>query len=450
MASRENWGSRIGFILAAAGSAIGLGNIWRFPFKAQENGGAIFLVVYLLAVVMLGLPVMVAEISLGRQTGKNPVGAFKEIKPKGPWKLAGYLGVLTGIMILSYYSVVAGWTLGYLGKTAFGTLKNVDTATAPNIFAAFINNVWLQIFLLAAFIFLTVYIVSKGVGSGIEKFSKILMPGLFIILVVLVVRSVTLPGAMKGLEFYLKPDFSKLGIKVVTDALGQAFFSLSLGMGAMITYGSYLKKKESIPVSSVWVVFLDTFVAVMAGFMIFPALSAYGFESAGGPGLVFNILPVIFTRMPLGIFFGVLFFILLSIAALTSTVSLLEVATAYCVDEARWSRKKSVWLVGLISFLIGVPSALSFANIPFLQDLPLVHGSFFELMDFLWGNLGLTIGALFICLFVAWVWKTDRAIKEIKREGRVFKLAPVWSFWIKFICPLLIVAILVALIIDKL
>jgi NSS family neurotransmitter:Na+ symporter len=448
MASRGKWSSSIGFILAAAGSAIGIGNIWRFPYMTGKYGGAVFLFVYLAAVILLGMPVLIAEIAMGRTTGKNPVGAFKELRPKTPWKLVGYLGVLAGVMILSYYSLISGWTLGYFFKTLAGSLKNVETSTTPGIFNAFAQNFWQQAFLLAAFIFITGYIVSKGIVGGIEKACKVLMPVLVVIMLVLLARSLTLPGAGKGLEFYLKPDFSKLSPRMIIDAMGQAFFSLSLGMGAMITYGSYLKKEESIPAGAAWVTILDTATAVMAGFIIFPALAAYGMSPAGGHPLVFHILPVIFDQMPFGSLFGMLFFLLLGVAALASTVSLLEVVVAYCIDERKWSRHKSVLLAGALSFLIGVPSILSFSNVKFFQKLPLINVSFFEMMDFVWGTMALSIGALFICIFVGYVWKSANALIEIGHGTKKFRYAWIWSFSIKFLCPLLIILTLLSLIIK--
>ncbi len=446
MADRGKWGSRIGFILAAAGSAIGIGNIWRFPYMTGRYGGASFLIVYLAAVILLGLPVMMAEISMGRFTGKNPVGAFKKFKPQGPWKLVGYLGVLAGVMILSYYALISGWTLGYFFKTISGSLKNVETAAAPGIFDSFAANFWLQLLLLAAFIFITGYIVARGVSGGIEKACKILMPVLCIIMFILMARSLTLPNAGKGLEFYLQPDFSKLTPRAIIEAMGQAFFSLSLGMGAMITYGSYLKKEENIPVGAGWVTFLDTFTAIIAGFIIFPALASYGMDPAGGHPLVFHILPVIFARMPFGIVFGALFFLLLCIAALASTISLLEVAVAYCVDEKKWSRKKSVFLAAFITVILGVPSVLSFGNVRFFRQLPLLKVSFFEMMDFLWGTLALSFGALFIVIFVGYVWKSANALKEIEQGTKKFRYGLLWSISVKYLCPVLIVLTLLALI----
>lgn len=391
---------------------------------------------------MIGLPVLIAETSLGRFSGKNPVGAFKSIRPKGQWKLVGYFGVITGVMILSFYSMIAGWTLGYFYKAITGKFKTMTSANAEQIFTNFAGNTAMQIFLLACFLGLTIFVVSRGVSAGIEKYARVLMPGLFILLLLLLFRSLSLEGASKGLEFYLKPDFSKLTPGIIIDAMGQAFFSLSLGMGAMITYGSYLKNDENLVSATAWVAFFDTFIAILAGFIIFPAIFSQGMSPDQGPALVFNILPVIFANMPGGIVFGSLFFLLLCIAALTSTVSLLEVATAYGIDEKKWSRKKAALIVGALSLLFGIPSVLSYADIPFFQKLPLVNMSFFGLMDLLWSNLALSIGALFLAIFVGYVWKTSNALKEIAKGTGKFKFAKFWSISVKFLGPLLIIAVL--------
>ena len=442
MASRGNWNSKVGFILAASGSAVGLGNIWRFPYTTGKNGGALFVLIYLISVVVIALPVLLAEVSLGRFSGKNPVGAFKEIKPKGGWKYLGYLGVITGVMILSYYAVIAGWTIGYFFKAVTGKFNNLDSATSGQIFGTFVSDWQLQIILLAVFVFLTVYVVSKGVSGGIEKFSKILMPMLFGILVLLLIRSVTLPNAAAGLEFYLKPNFDALTPKVILEAMGQAFFSLSLGMGTMITYGSYVSKGEDLPSATGWIAFFDTFIAIMAGFIIFPAIFSVGMDPAGGPGLVFNILPVIFSKIPGGIIFGSLFFALLSIAALTSTISLLEVPVAFFIDEKKWNRKRAAYVVGFVTLLFGVPSALSQGGVEWFSKLPLVNMGFLDLWDLIWGNLSLSIGAFFVAIFVGWIWKTSNALMEITKGTEQFKFAFFWMIAVKFISPVLIMVIL--------
>ena len=339
MANRGNWNSKTGFILAAAGWAVGLGNLWRFPYTAGNNGGGAFLICYLLSVLIIALPVLIAEISLGRFTQKNPVGAYQAIRNTWLWKGVGFLGVASGFMILSFYSVVAGWTVGYFAKSVRGQFKGIDPQQARDQFASFAADPWLQLILISLFIALTIYVVAKGVSGGIEKYSKVLMPMLLGILVLMLLRSLTLEGAGKGIAFYLNPDFSKISPRTIIAAMGQAFFSLSLGMGTMITYGSYLSKKDNIPGSAAWVAGLDTLIAIMAGFIIFPALFSQGMNPADwGPGAMFEALPVLFDKMPLGILFGPLFFLLLSIAALTSTISILEVPVAYFIDQRGWQR----------------------------------------------------------------------------------------------------------------
>jgi len=441
-AERGQWGSRVGFILAAAGSAVGLGNIWRFPYITGQSGGAAFVVVYLLCVVLICLPYLFAELVLGRHTQKNPLGAIRAIRPGSPWVLVGGLCVLTGVFILSYYSVIAGWTFGYIFKNLL--FAHLD-------FGHFIASPWIVIPLFALFLGLTMLVVFGGVEEGIERWSKVLMPLLILLLLILIIRAVTLPGAEKGLVFYLKPDFSKVTAQVVMAALGQAFFSLSLGMGAMITYGSYLSRHEDVVVAGSYVALFDTLIALMAGFMIFPAVFATGHDPASGPALVFIVLPEIFQALPLGNLIGALFFLLLSIAALTSTVSLLEVVVAYFVDERRWSRKRSVWVVGALTFLIGLPSALSQGTVAGLSNMDWLFGAdgllgqhdFLSIMDAIWGNLALALGALLISIFVGWVWGADRAAEELRQGSRVGPgLVRVWQSFIRYVCPVVIFIIL--------
>ncbi|MFO7314168.1 sodium-dependent transporter [Rhodothermus marinus] len=441
-AERGQWGSRVGFILAAAGSAVGLGNFWRFPYVTGQSGGAAFVVIYLACVALVCLPYLFAELVLGRHTQKNPLGAIRTIRPGSPWVLVGGLCVLTGVFILSYYAVIAGWTFGYIFKNLL--FAHLD-------FGHFIASPWIVVPLFALFLGLTMLVVFGGVEEGIERWSKVLMPLLILLMLVLIVRSVTLEGAEKGLAFYLKPDFSKVTGEVVVAALGQAFFSLSLGMGAMITYGSYLSKREDVVVAGSYVALFDTLIALMAGFMIFPAVFATGHDPASGPALVFIVLPEIFQALPLGNLIGALFFLLLSIAALTSTVSLLEVVVAYFVDERRWSRKKSVWTVGALTFLIGLPSALSQGTVAGLSNMDWLFGQdgllgqhdFLSIMDAIWGNLSLALGALLISIFVGWVWGADRAAEELQRGSRVTPgLVRTWRFFIRYVCPVVIFIIL--------
>ena len=437
---RGSWGSKIAFILAASGSAIGLGNIWRFPMMVGKNGGAVFVFVYILAVVLIGFTVMLAELIIGRHAQRNPVGAIEHIKPRSPWKFIGYLGILTGICILSYYSVVAGWAVGYLVKTVSGVFSGeVTSQLTERVFTEFSANPFQVLLFFVIIIGITTFIISKGVKGGIERWTKVLMPLLFILIVFLALRALTLPGASTGLSFYLKPDFSKLNGTIVLFALGQAFFSLSLGMGTMITYGSYIPKSDNLVSSAGWVCFSDTFIAILAGIIIFPTLFAIpGIAPTAGSGLVFKVFPLIFSKIQGGQIFGTLFFLLLSVAALTSTISLLEVPVAYFVDERNWSRKKAAWIIGFLSFVLGVPSALSSGGMKFFTKI-----DFQGKMDFFFGNVSLAFGALLICIFLGYIWGVGKAVQEVLSGNPRFKLRLLWAFSIKFLTPVAIIIILI-------
>lgn len=438
---RGTWGSKAKFILAAAGSAIGLGNIWRFPTYTGLHGGAAFVLLYIIAVCIVGIPLLIAELTIGKNTQRNPVGAFKTLAPGSGWIGLGFLGILTGVFILSYYSVIAGWVISYIFVTASGSLRGEEVIS--RVFESVASNPYIPVILLFVVIAITSYIISRGVQKGIEGWTKILMPILFLLLIGLAVRSLTLPGAIKGLHFYLAPDFSKIDSRVILSAIGQALFSLSLGMGTMLTYGSYLSKKEDIFSSSLWIALADIGVAFTAGLVIFPALFTIpGLSPAEGPSLIFKVLPVIFTKIPGGILFGTTFFILLTIAAITSTISLLEVPTAYLIDEKKWKRWKASSFIGFLSFVFGIPSALSLGQIKFLGALPIFKIDFLSLMDLIWGNLSLIIGSLLIALFVGWKWGVKNALNEIESSGKEFHLKNLWSLLIKFITPLAILLIL--------
>lgn len=446
---RDTWGSKAAFVLAAAGSAVGLGNIWGFPTVAGQNGGGAFLTIYLIAVLLIGAPVMLAELIVGRHTQKNPVGAFKAIMPGSAWYLVGALGVLTGLVILSFYTVIAGWTLAYIIKTAAGVFgPGADTSA---IFAEVSGNPVNALLWHAIFAVITISVVVKGVRDGIERWTKILMPLLFVLLVLLAIRAVTLSGAGEGLSFYLKPDFSQITGSVVLAAVGQAFFSLSLGMGAMITYGSYVSKKDDLMSSAAWVTGFDTTIAILAGLIIFPTLFHAGLEpGAGGPGMVFVVLTSLLSSIPPdpygGIIFGTGFFVLLAIAALTSSVSLLEVCTSWGVDEKGWSRKKAAITLGAVAFVIGIPSALANGAVGWLTSLPGVGMDFLSFMFLLFGQYSLVIGALLISVFVAWVWGVKAAGDEVRSSGKGFALEGAWGFLIRFLCPLAILILLIQLV----
>ncbi|MBL1214069.1 MAG: sodium-dependent transporter [Ignavibacteriae bacterium] len=438
---RENWGSKVGFILAAAGSAIGLGNIWKFPYIAGENGGAAFIFIYLICIAVIGLPVLIAEVLLGRTTQRNPVGAFKALSNSPYWTAIGAMGVIAGFVILSFYGVVAGWSFGYIFEAIKGSFYEFEQPnSAADFFGSLTSNVAWIVGFLALFMCLTMFIVYSGVQKGIERGSKILMPLLLIILIILMIKGITLDGSEKGIAFILQPDWSLVSGESVLLALGHAFFTLSLGMGAMMTYGSYMSKKDSIPGASLQIVFLDTFIALIAGVAIFTAVFATGLDPAAGPGLIFQTLPVVFTKMPGGYIFSIMFFLLLTIAALTSSISLLEVVVAYFVDEKKWARKKAVIVFGTVTFLVGVPSALSFNLI---ADVKLFGLNFFDLADWLASNILLPVGGLFISVFVAWVWGFDKVLVELKRGAEsLFDNYPwiitFWKIFIKYFSPVLI------------
>lgn len=434
---REHWGTRFGFIMATAGSAVGLGNIWKFPYMTGEHGGGAFLLIYLGFVLVIGLSLVMAELVLGRIAQRDPIGAFRALGG-GAWPLVGALGVFTGFVILSFYSVVAGWTLAYIDFMLEGDLATTDPTALGAAFGDFISGGFWPSAYAGLFMVLTAGVVWGGIGHGIERMAKLLMPALIVLLFILIVRSVTLPGAGEGLAFYLTPDFSKVTADTLMAAIGQAFFSLSLGMGALITYGSYLERKLPLPGSAANVVALDTGIAILAGFMILPAVFAFGFDPQQGPNLVFVTLPAVFASMPGGLFFGLLFFMLLAVAALTSSVSLLEVVVTYLIDEWRLSRHVATIGAAVVCFLVGLPSALSLGAV----DALVIGGkSFLDWMVALTDIL-LPVGGLFISLFVGWVLG-PKAIAAAAREGHEsFPLAGVWLWTLRVVAPLAIAVIL--------
>lgn len=430
---RENWGSRIGFIMAAAGSAVGLGNIWRFPYLAGENGGSAFILIYLGFVLVIGLSIMVSELAVGRRTELAAVGAYKSINKN--WTFAGVLGVLSAFFIMGFYPVVGGWALAYVLKSFTGLLSNA--AVIGDAFGAFIGNpvepvIWMLIFLA-----MNIAIVAKGIAGGIEKAGKILMPTLFILLVLVAARSMTLPGAGAGIDFLFKPDFSAVSGATFLAALGQAFFSLSLGMGCMITYGSYLGKSENLPQNALIISMLDTGVALLAGLAIFPALFAFGMEPAVGAGLVFVVVPQIFAAMGgIGTLFSAIFFVALSVAALTSSVSLLEVVVAYLIDQRGWERKKSVYTAGGIMVVTGILSSLSMG---LMSGFTILGVGIFDFFDILTDKIFLAIGGLLLAIFVGWFMNKQDLEDELTNGGTIkFGLFNIWYNLIKYVIPVAI------------
>lgn len=445
---RENWGSKFGFIMAAAGSAVGLGNIWRFPYITGTNGGGAFVFVYILCVVLIGAPLLFNEIALGRLTNKNPVGAFKGTGANRFWiTLGASLAILVSFFVLSYYGVIAGWTIGYIFKSLF------NNATP---FEDFVANGPMIIGLFGVFMVITLIIVLGGISGGIEKAAKFLMPLLFLLIFVVIIRSLTLEGAMAGVDYYLNPDFSKISGKTILAALGQAFFSMSIGWGIMITYGSYLSKDSNIVSSGLWVGFLDAAVALLGGLMVFPAVFAFGKQPDAGPSLVFQVLPEVFKEMPGGSIVGAIFFLLLAVAALTSSISMLEVPASYFIDEKKWTRKKSAIVVSILLVIVGVPSALSYGGSTFFtqMSIPTLDGGmtsdgWFGILDYYFGTLFIVVVALFTALYVGWGMKIEKVRDEISEGSNFFtrklvggvSFSTIWVFFIKYVCPVVILMV---------
>lgn len=442
---REQWGSKIGFILAAAGSAVGLGNIWAFPYVVGSNGGAAFIFVYLICVAIIGLPLLLSEVLLGRTTQRNPVGTFKALSKSPFWKAVGGMGVVAGFVIASFYVVVSGWAIGYIYESFSGVFFDFSTAKdAIKHYSELTTSPIWTLGMVAILMFITTSIVLYGVQKGIEKGSKILMPLLFILLIGVMLRGLTLEGSSAGLSFLFDPDWSKITGSTVLVALGQAFFTLSLGMGAMMTYGSYMSKKENAVTSSLQIVIIDTSIAIIAGIAIFTAVFAIGLDPSEGVGLIFHTLPMVFAKMTGGYFISIIFFILLSIAAITSVISLLEVVTAYFVDERKWSRKKAVLIIGFLLLLASVPSALSF-NL--MSDILFFGMTFFDLMFYITFNFMLPTGGLLITIFIGWIWGLDNAERELKLGAeklfdRSYWQIAVWKLAVKYIAPVLIFIVL--------
>ncbi|HQA60108.1 MAG: sodium-dependent transporter [Tepidanaerobacteraceae bacterium] len=431
---REGFASRIGFIFAAAGSAIGLGNIWRFPWLVGAYGGAAFLAMYLIIVALVGITMFMGEVALGRYAQRSNVGAFKKVNKSFSW--LGSIGLIAGFMILSFYSVVGGWVIYYCFRAVIG-FNMTDPTLTEQLFVGFISNPLSPLFFHALFMALTIWICYNGVKDGIEKYSNIMMPALFVIILILAVRSLMLPNAIEGIKFYLVPDISKFSAEAALAALGQVFFSLSLGMGSILTYGSYLSKKENIPNVSLIVPLMDTTIAFIAGIVIFPAVFSYGFEPSSGAGLTFVTLPAVFSEMPLGQLFGAAFFFLLFLAALTSAISLLEPLIAYMIEEHGWSREKAALIIGGIIFIVGCFASLSMGPLSGFKIGGLV---FFDQLDWVSNNLLLPIGGMLTALFISWIWGTKNVLNEVTNEGILdFGLGKFWAnVMLKFIAPALV------------
>jgi NSS family neurotransmitter:Na+ symporter len=433
---RDSFGSRLGVIAAAAGSAVGLGNIWRFPYILGENGGGAFLLVYLVIIFSIGIPVMMSELIIGRRAQRNPVGAFQLLAPRKPWFLVGLMGVIAAFMILAFYTAVAGWTLEYIYQTLIGGFTGKTSAELSTMFDTFRSDslrpaLWFVIFMAA-----TSGIVLGGVRKGIEKSTKIMMPMLFVILLIMCVKSLTLPGAGKGLAFLLRPDFTKITGTTILMALGQAFFSLSIGMGTLITYGSYIPKDNKLGTTAVEVSMVDLLVAVLAGVAIFPAVFAFGISPSSGESLTFIVLPGIFQQMPGGMIFALLFFVLLAVAALTSTISVLEVIVAYFTEQLNLTRRKAVILGTVSMFILGISASLSWG---LMSNVKLFGMNIFTLFNNTTANILLPLGGLLIVVFLGWFFPGRDVRDELSNGGTLkVRFYGIYRIVIRFIAPIAI------------
>lgn len=428
------WSSRYAFILAATGSAVGLGNIWKFPYITGENGGGAFVLVYLLCVVLIGVPLMMAETLLGRRSKENPIHTMeiltKEAGADANWHYLGWMGVAAGFLILSYYSVIAGWASAYVVKIFFGNFSGATASEVKTIFDQFVASPFQLIFWHTLFMLATMVIVGRGIEKGFEKSVGFLMPWLFALMILLVGYAMTTDGYFKGLDFLFKPDFTKLTGNSVLVAMGQAFFSLSLGMGAIMVYGAYLPKSVSIAKASIMIAGADTIIALLAGIAIFPIVFTNGLQPNSGPGLVFETLPIAFGNMLGGWFFGILFFIALVFAALSSSISLIEPAVAWLIENKNLSREQACVRAGLVAWVLGFGTVFSFNA---WSNVRLFGLTFFELIDYLTANLMLPIGGFCIAIFAGWIMKQQHTLEELALPD-VFSYK-IWRILVCYVAP---------------
>ncbi len=427
------WSSRFAFVLAAAGSAVGLGNIWKFPYIAGENGGGAFVLIYLLCVLLLGIPVMIAEIMLGRRGRQSPINSMKTLAAEAGadprWHYLGWAGMIAGFLILAYYSVIAGWSMAYVVKAFFGSFINSDAEEIKRLFENLMASPIQQIFWHTLFMLLTMKVVIKGVQGGLEKAVRFMMPALFFILIILVGYAMASGAYDQGIHFLFNPDFSKITANVVLTAMGQAFFTLSLGMGAIMVYGAYLPNHVSISQTTFFIAGADTLVALLAGIAIFPLVFANNLPVSAGPGLIFQTLPLVFGHMTGGWLFGILFFVLLFFAALTSSISLIEPAVAWLVENQKIERLQACIWSGAACWFVGLGVVFSF-NI--WSDFKWFDKNLFELLDYLTANIMLPLGGLAIAAFAGWKMKPEHTEQELEIPGQSYQ---VWQFLIKYVAP---------------
>lgn len=436
---QEQWTSRLGFILATAGSAIGLGAIWKFPYIAGISGGGAFFLIFLIFTLFMGLPILLAEFVIGRGSQKDAVSAYLTFAPNSKWHFVGILGMVTCFILLSFYSVVGGWIILYMVQAVIGNLSGLSESAYAPLFNDFIANPIYAILFQFIFMAITIYVVAKGVQQGIERAGKIMMPALFISFLILIIRSLTLDGVGEGLHFFLYPDFSNMSSKTILFALGQSFFAISVGVSVMVTYSSYLSKNEDLPKSALMIVMMNLFISLLAGLAIFPAVFSFGFEPTEGPGLLFVVLPAVFNQMPFGVFFLFIFLILFLFATLTSAFSMLEIIVAAVTKQDRTKRKRTTWITGILIFIVGIPSALSYGV---LSDFTIFDKTIFDAADYLVSNILMPLGALLIALFAGFKIPRKVLLEEIS-DGASYakKIFAIWLIAIKYIAPIAIIIV---------
>lgn len=439
MSERAQFATRLGVIAASVGSAVGLGNIWRFPYEAGIHGGGAFISIYILCVLVLGIPVIIAEFIIGRSTHKNSNGAIKQLAPGSKFRYFSYIGIIASTMILSFYSVVAGWIVEYLFQSILGNLNGHNTQEYSEMFNSLAGSPWRSLLWTYLFLVVNFLILRKGIQKGIEKISNILMPILFLLLIIFCINSLLLPKAGEGLKFMFMPDFSQISPSMIVGAMGQAFFSLSLGLTCLLTYASYFSNKTPLVKSATIIAVLDTCVAILAGAIIFPAVFSFGAEPTAGPKLVFEVLPNIFQQMPGGYFWSLAFFMLLFFASITSTISMSEIFITFCTEEHKMSRKKATWMNTIIAMVFGSFCALSFNT---LSDFTIFGKTIFDLFDYVSSNILLPAGGFILAIFVG--WKMDKKIvKEQLTNGGTLKVRTMKPiiFCIKYVAPAAILLI---------
>ena len=445
--SENNWNSKLGFILAAAGSAIGLGAVWRFPYMTAEHGGGAFLFVFLLFTILIGLPLLISEFVIGRASGRNPIDGFEYLSGKKSLRIFGWIGHFGTMLLLSFYSVIGGWILIYL-LIALMDLLNLYTV---NDYTVLLGDVITNpVYVIAAqgiFIFITAFVVAQGIQKGLERASKIMMPMLFILFLFIIIRSLSLPNAFEGVKYFLLPDFSELSANGIMFALGQSFFALSVGITQMITYASYLKADQNLPKSASYIVLMNIAVSVMVGLAIFPAIASFGMQSVEGPGLVFIVLPEIFNAIPFGIIFYLMFLLAFLFATLTSSFSMIEINVANTVKGDQSKRKKVTYIYAVIVFAIGIPSALSEG---LLNDVQFFAGTIFDNVDFLVSNILLPAGALFSSIFIGYILDRRVAMEQLNvtKGSSSYTVFKAWIFLLRFILPAIILFVFIMNIIS--